>query len=70
MTARVPTTSESAPWRAGDFTYREIHQAGAEFPTLVRRTAGGRDESVIDLQAVADAHPDAEFHRWRMRSQS
>ncbi len=62
MTARVPTTSESAPWRAGDFTYREIHQAGAEFPTLVRRTAGGRDESVIDLQAVADAHPDAEFH--------
>ncbi len=63
MTARVPARSESAPWRSGDFTYREIHEAGAEFPTLVRRTDEGREESVIDLQAVADAHPDAEFHR-------
>ena len=63
MTARVPSSSESAPWRSGDFTYREIHRAGAEFPTVVRRTADGRDESVIDLQAVADAHPGAEFHR-------
>ena len=63
MAARVPATSESAPWRSGDFTYREIHEAGAEFPTLVRRTADGRDESVIDLQVVADAHPGAEFHR-------
>ena len=62
MAARVPARSESAPWQSGDFTYREIHEAGAEFPTLVRRTADGRDESVIDLQAVADAHPGAEFH--------
>ncbi|WP_164478429.1 prolyl oligopeptidase family serine peptidase [Mycolicibacterium stellerae] len=62
MTARVPATSESAPWRSGDFTYREIHGAGAEFPTLVRRTADGTDERLIDLQAVADAHPAAEFH--------
>ena len=53
MAARVPASSESAPWRSGDFTYREIHGAGAEFPTLVRaqrrrpgrvrhRPAGGR----------------------------
>jgi oligopeptidase B len=63
MTARVPARSESAPWRSGVFTYREIHEAGTEFPTLVRRTADGRDESVIDLQMVADAHPGAEFHR-------
>ncbi|MGY4648242.1 protease II [Mycobacterium sp. URHB0021] len=63
MTARVPDTSESAPWRSGAFTYREVHAAGAEFPTLVRRTDGGRDEPLIDLQMVADAHPDAEFHR-------
>src|SRR4029077_15267885 len=62
MAARVPARSESAPWQSGDFTYREIHEAGAEFPTLVRRTDDGRDESVIDLQAVADAHPGAEFH--------
>ncbi|OAT67697.1 hypothetical protein AWB85_11140 [Mycobacteroides immunogenum] len=63
MIARVPARSESAPWRAGVFTYREIHEAGAEFPVLVRRTAGGRDELVIDLQAVADGHPGAEFYR-------
>jgi oligopeptidase B len=63
MTSRVPASSASAPWRSGDFTYREIHRAGAEFPTVVRRTADGQDESVIDLQAVADAHPGAEFHR-------
>ena len=62
MTARVPAWSESASWRSGAFTYREIHEAGAEFPTLVRRTADGHDDSVIDLQAVADAHPGAEFH--------
>ncbi len=62
MAARVPTRSESAPWRSGDYTYREIHEAGAEFPTLVRRSDDGRDESIIDLQAVADAHPGAEFH--------
>jgi oligopeptidase B len=64
MAGRVPDTSESAPWRCGLFTYREVHAAGAEFPTLVRRTGdGGPDESVIDLQMVADAHPGAEFHR-------
>ena len=63
MAARVPDTSESAPWRSGVFTYREVHAAGAEFPTLVRRTDDGPDESVIDLQMVADAHPGAEFHR-------
>jgi oligopeptidase B len=62
MTARVPASSESAPWRSGDFTYREIHRAGAEFPTLVRHAGAGEDEAVIDLQAVADAHPGAEFH--------
>src|SRR6478672_5025088 len=38
MAARVPDTSESAPWRCGLFTYREVHAAGAEFPALVRRT--------------------------------
>ncbi|HKV17660.1 MAG TPA: prolyl oligopeptidase family serine peptidase [Mycobacterium sp.] len=63
MTARVPDTSESAPWRAGSFTYREIHSAGAEFPTIVRHIGDGGAESVVDLQAVADAHPGAEFHR-------
>ena len=63
MAARVPARSKSAPWQSGVYTYREIHEAGAEFPMLVRRTADGRDESVIDLQAVADAHPGAEFHR-------
>jgi oligopeptidase B len=63
MTARVPARSESAPWQSGVYTYREIHRAGAEFPALVRHTADGREESVIDLQAVADAHPGAEFHR-------
>ena len=63
MAARVPDRSESAPWRSGVFTYREVHEAGAEFPTLVRRTGDGPDESVIDLQKVADAHPGAEFHR-------
>jgi oligopeptidase B len=63
MTARLPESSESAPWRSGAFTYREIHRAGAEFPTLMRLGADGRDESVIDLQAEADAHPGAEFHR-------
>lgn len=63
MAARVPAGSESAPWRSGDFTYREIHAAASEFPSLMRRTAEGRDESVIDLQAAADAHPGAEFHR-------
>lgn len=63
MAARVPATSESASWRSGIFTYREIHAAGAEFPTLVRRIADGPDQTVIDLQAVADADPGAEFHR-------
>jgi len=63
MAARVPDRSESAPWRSGRFTYREVHGAGAEYPTLVRRADGGRDEPVIDLQVVADAHPGAEFHR-------
>ena len=63
MTARVPDSSASAPWRSGDFTYREIHTGGAEFPTVARRRDEGRDESVIDLQAVADANPGAEFHR-------
>ncbi|RDH80007.1 S9 family peptidase [Mycolicibacterium moriokaense] len=62
MTARVPAHSESAPWRSGDFTYREIHRPGAEFAALVRRAADAADEPVIDLQAVADAHPGAEFH--------
>lgn len=63
MTARVPTSSESAPWRSGGHTYREIYRAGAEFPTLVRRGADGEDQSVIDFQSAADAHPGAEFHR-------
>ena len=63
MTARVADSSASAPWRSGDFTYREVHGAGAEFPTLVRRSDDGRDEPVIDLQAIADAHPGTEFHR-------
>lgn len=64
MAARVPDTSESAPWRSGVFTYREVHAAEAEFPTLVRRTGDtGTDETVIDLQMVANAHPGAEFHR-------
>ena len=64
MAARVPDTSEYAPWRCGLFTYREVHAAGAEFPTLVRRTGDrGPDESVLDLQMVAAAHPGAEFHR-------
>lgn len=62
MTARVPDRSESAPWRDGDYTYREIHGRGAEFPALVRRTDDGPDEAVIDLQQVADATPGAEFH--------
>ena len=62
MAARVPTQTESATWRSGPFTYREVHAAGAEFPTLIRRT-GDRDDIVIDLQTVADAHPGAEFHR-------
>ena len=63
MAARVPDTSESAPWRSGTSTYREVHAAGAEFPTLMRRTDDGPDESLIDLQMVADAHPGAEFYR-------
>ncbi len=63
MTARVPARSESAPWRSGPFTNRVIHAGGAEYPTLVRRSDAGRDERVIDLQAIADAHPGAEFHR-------
>ncbi len=63
MAARVPDTSESASWRCGPFTYREVHAAGAEFPAVVRRSDDGPDESVIDLQQVADAHPRAEFHR-------
>jgi oligopeptidase B len=63
MTARVPAGSESAPWRSGAFTYREVHEAGTEFPTLVRRADDGQDEPVINLQAVADVHPGAEFHR-------
>ena len=63
MAARVPVRSESAPWLSGDFTYREVHEAGSDFPTLVRRTGDDPDESVIDLQVVADTHPGAEFHR-------
>ena len=63
MAARVPGTSESAPWRSGAFTYREVHAARAEFPTLVRRADDGSDESLLDLQVVADDHPGAEFHR-------
>lgn len=62
MTARVPDRSESAPWRDGDFTYRNVHEAGAEFPTLVRLVGDGADETVIDLQAIADNHPGAEYH--------
>ena len=61
MAARVPDTSESAPWRSGTFTYREVHAAGAEFPTLMRRTYDGPDESLIDLQMVADAIPAPTF---------
>ena len=52
----------SAPWRSGDFTYAKSTRP-APNSTLVRRAADGRDESVIDLQAVADADPGAEFHR-------
>jgi oligopeptidase B len=63
MTARVPARSESPTWRSGVFTYRELHGAGAEFPALVRATGDGADETVIDLQAVADDHPGTEFHR-------
>lgn len=64
MAARVPDRSESAPWRIGGFTYREVHNSGAEYPALVRRTgADGPDEQILDLQVVADAHPGAEFHR-------
>ena len=63
MAARVPDRAESAPWRSGAFTYREVHEPGTEFPTLVRRTGDGPDQAVIDLQAVADGHPGAEFHR-------
>jgi oligopeptidase B len=64
MARRVPVRSESPPWRCGRFTYREVHPAGAEFPTLVRRACDADpDETVIDLQLVADAHPGAEFHR-------
>lgn len=64
MAARVPDRSESAPWRIGGFTYREVHNSGAEYPALVRRTGtDGPDEQILDLQAVADAHPGAEFHR-------
>ena len=63
MAARVPATSESAPWRSGTSTYREVHAAGAEFPTLMRRTDDGSDESLIDLQMVANAHLGAEFYR-------
>lgn len=62
MTARVPERSESAPWSAGRYVYREIHGTGAEFPALVRRGADGADETVLDLQAVADANPGAELH--------
>jgi len=72
MTARVPDRSESAPWQAGAFTYRNVHEVGAEFPALVRRVGvgpdgddpdgDGPDETVIDLQAIAEAHPGAEFH--------
>lgn len=72
MTARVPDRSESAPWQAGAFTYRSVHEVGAEFPALVRRVGvgpdgddpdgDGPDETVINLQAIAEAHPGAEFH--------
>jgi len=62
MTARVPDRSESAPWQAGAFTYRNVHEVGAEFPTLVRLVGDGPHETVIDLQAIADNHPRAEFH--------
>lgn len=64
MAARVATRSESAPWHSGPLRYREVHASGAEFPTLLRQPAdGGPEESVLDLQEVADAHPGAEFHR-------
>ncbi|MFM8597721.1 MAG: prolyl oligopeptidase family serine peptidase [Mycobacterium sp.] len=67
MRARVPTESESAPWTSGGFTYRLLHPAGAEFPTLVRRAAGGDTRPVIDLQEVAEAHPGTEFHPGELR---
>ena len=67
MTARVPDRSESAPWRDGDFTYRNVHEAGAEFPALVRLVGDGPDETVIDLQAIADNHPGAEYHPGELR---
>lgn len=63
MAARVPDRSESAPWQSGSHTYREVHAPGAEFPAVLRRIGDGPDETVLDLQAVADAHPGAEFHR-------
>ena len=63
MVARVSPSTESAPWTSGAFTYREVHAAGAEFPTLVRRAEQGPEESLIDLQVIADGHPGAEFHR-------
>ena len=62
MTARVPDRSESAPWRDGVFTYRNVHEAGAEFPALIRLVGDGPHETVIDLQTIADNHPGAEFH--------
>lgn len=62
MAARVPAVSESAPWGAGEFSYRLVHGPGAEFPTLIRTAPGGGEQVLIDLQDVADAHPGAEFH--------
>ena len=62
MTARVPDRSESAPWRDGVFTYRNVHEAGAEFPALIRLAGDGPHQTVIDLQTIADNHPGAEFH--------
>lgn len=62
MTARVPDRSESAPWQAGAFPYRNVYEVGGEFPVLVRRAGPDTNETVIDLQAVAETHPGAEFH--------
>ena len=62
MTARVPDRSESAPWLAGAFTYRNVYGVDSEFPALVRCVGAGPDETVLDLQAIAAAHPGAEFH--------
>ena len=53
MVARVPDVEASAPWHRARYAYSTRTSPGSEYADLVRRTADGPEEMVLDVRALA-----------------